>query len=382
MMSGRTTLRALEGRLKRVAGASLRHLPGSARTTQHPPGSAPRILVIRQHNQLGDMLCVVPLLRALRSHRPDAWISLMASPVNNDVMLNNRYLDEVTNFDKRLFSGRGGFHIVRFVNFIRTLRKKRFDIAIVPSTVSTSFTSDLLAYLSGAGMRIGVGSTNGKANPSGFFFNFPAHLDWAAEEHRHQTLRNLDVLPSWITKPEDLTIEITLTEDEVQWGNVFVSSELRPNIRRIAFHPGAGKPPNRWPAHRFAIIADSLGVEFQADLYITHGPMDDEAVKSMQMALTRKVQCIENQSIRRVASILRNMDLVVTNDTGIMHVAAAAGASVLSLFGPTDPRQWAPIGERNRYLQGEGGDVEMISVEEVLRNAREMLLRDRSGGKR
>ena len=67
------------------------------------------------------------------------------------------------------------------------------------------------------------------------------------------------------------------------------------------------------------------------------------------------------------------MDLVVSNDTGIMHVAAAAGAPVLSLFGPTDPKQWAPIGEFHRFIVGEGGRIDRISLESVLEAAREIL---------
>src|SRR5512147_1800889 len=74
-----------------------------------PAGYTPKsILVIRQHNQLGDMLCVVPLLRALRTRFPDAHLALMASPVNYEVMVGNCYLDEIILYDKReiLLNGR------------------------------------------------------------------------------------------------------------------------------------------------------------------------------------------------------------------------------------------------------------------------------------
>jgi ADP-heptose:LPS heptosyltransferase len=82
---------------------------------------------------------------------------------------------------------------------------------------------------------------------------------------------------------------------------------------------------------------------------------------------------VANKSIREVAAILSLARLVISNDTGIMHVAAAVGTPVLSLFGPTDPEQWAPIGTKHRYIVGKGGDIETIPVEEVLTVAREML---------
>jgi len=373
MNSSGSHLRALEGGLKHIAAASLRGVLGSQAPSAFQPQSTRRILVIRQHNQLGDMLCVVPLLRALRSHCPHAQISLLTSPVNHDIMLNNRYLDDVINFDKQEFSSGGKIHIGRLVAYIRKLRNERFDLAVVPSTVSTSFTSDLFAYLSGAGIRIGAGSTDGRENPSGFFFNVPVDLNWTSEPHRHQTLRNLDILARYVKKPDDLTSEITLTTDERLEGKSFVTKYLNGKTSRIVFHPGAGKIPNRWPGDRFAAVANTLSAEFDSAVFITAGPMDDEPVAVMRSGLHVRAQLIMKQPIRPVASILKNMDLVVTNDTGIMHVAAAVGARVLSLFGPTDPGQWAPLGEKNRYIHGSGGDIRSISIEDVLRNAREML---------
>ena len=81
-----------------------------------------------------------------------------------------------------------------------------------------------------------------------------------------------------------------------------------------------------------------------------------------------------NNRIRVVASILRYVDLVVSNDTGIMHVAAGVGTPVLSLFGPTEPRQWAPLGGIHRYIKSETRDISEIPVQDVIRVAREMLL--------
>jgi len=209
----------LERLFKRCLSAGLRLALGSAATetldTRFAPGNSPRIFVIRQHNQLGDMLCVVPLLRALRLRYPESWISLLASPVNYEPMVGNRYVDEVIKFDKREFVGREGGSLLHFPGYVRLLRKKRFDVAVVPSTVSTSFTSDLLAFLSGAQVRIGAGSIQGVPNPSAFFFTHPRDLDWRGLKDYHQVRRNMDIWPDRFGDESDLTIEITLTEDEL-----------------------------------------------------------------------------------------------------------------------------------------------------------------------
>ncbi len=361
---------------KRLVSACLRFAFGSTRARAFEPGASPRILVIRQHNQLGDMLCVVPLLRSLRERFPHSRITLMASPVNYEPMKWSRFVDEVINFDKREFMRREGGSLLRFPVYVAGLRKKGFDIAAVPSTVSTSFTSDLLAFLSGAPIRIGAGSIQGVANHSRFLFTHRRDLDWRALRDYHQTRRNLDIWPGDLGEKPDLTMEITLREDELRRGKSFLQALSQGAPRVVIYHPGAGKVPNRWPADRFARLADTLSSEGSGFTVITSGPMDGGPVSAMVRGLTGRYELIENQPIREVASAIRFADLVVTNDTGIMHVAAAVGTPTLSLFGPTDPGEWAPTGERHRYMRGEGGDIANIPFDLVLGNAREMLRRE------
>ena len=364
--------RTLERRLKRLFIAILRLFAGTRPLTTFNPGSAPRILVIRQHNQLGDMLCVVPFLRALRATYPRCTLALLASPVNADVMLHNRFLDEVILYDKSEFIGTGG-HLYRFVGFLRRLRNRRFDVAVVPSTVSTSFTSDLLARLSGAALRVGAGSIDGQANPSAFFFTHPRNLDWRENPDRPQVERNIDIWPGTLRWTPDLSLELTLTKDETEYAKTLCRQWLTQWKGIIVYHPGAGKLSNRWPAERFAEAANWLSEKGGMFPVVTAGPMDEAEVRVMARSLRCRHYVVKNQPIRAVAAILQCALLVVTNDTGIMHVAAAAGTPVLALFGPTSPKQWAPRGDIHRYCRGDGGAIDRISVDEVLRNAREML---------
>jgi len=120
-------------------------------------GRVDKILVVRQHNQLGDMLCAVPLLRALREKFPESKITLVASPINYEVVQHNPFVDEVLNFDKVKF-------LKSPLNFFQFIKKisSNFDIAIVPSTVSISSTSNFIAYLSKAKIRIGPNQLTAK----------------------------------------------------------------------------------------------------------------------------------------------------------------------------------------------------------------------------
>ena len=364
---------SLERRFRRILLALLRAMLSSRPAGSLATKDFSKILVVRQHNQLGDMLCVVPLLRALRSKFPQARISLLASPVNAEVMFNNRYLDEVIVYDKQVMLGKITLRLHTILAFVRNLRTHRFEVVLVPSTVSTSFTSDLFAYFSGAKVRIGALSIDGKENPSGFLFNVPVVLDWRTTPHRHQTLRNLDLVAALSVSTPDQTIEMSLYEEERKAAGAVVAKALGKKPIGICFHPGAGKVPNRWPASRFAEAANLLARAFDAQVFVTAGPMDDLPVDEMLSGLQVDVEVIRRQPVRVVASILFHLQLVITNDTGIMHVAAAVGVPVLSLFGPTDPEQWAPIGGKFRYISGDGGKTGNIAVTEVVRTAGEML---------
>jgi ADP-heptose:LPS heptosyltransferase len=359
--------------LKHFLAFILRNILGSQSISVSPNSDFKRILVVRQHNQLGDMLCAVPLLRALKEKYPDADISLVASPVNYDVMLHNRYLNRVVKFDKKGFLGKGFGGFKNFRAFIRELRALKAEIAIVPSTVSVSFTSNLLAFLSGAQTRVGPSSLNEVSNPSAFFFNVPIALGWKNVPKTHQTQRNLDICQMLGLDPKDLSVEITFDSVELEMLNRLKNSKLASGRVAIGYHVGAGKKPNRWDVCKFVTVANTLCREFDATAVITSGPMDGEPVHEMLSALNAPFDLVKDTPIREVAARLATLDLLITNDTGIMHVGAAVGVPVLSLFGPTKPEQWAPLGPEHRWLRGKDGAINSITEEEVLKNAREML---------
>jgi len=354
-------MRKIEKAVTRALFAFLRLFIHVRKVGSVPRASVRDILVIRQHNQLGDMLCAVPLLRALRATYPAARISLLARPLNGDVLRGAAYLDEVIVYDKSDF-----FRSPAAVwSFARDLKKRRFDLVIVPSTVSMSVTSDLLAFFSGARRRIGPGRLNGKRNISGFLYNVAADLDWRQDTSAHQTQRNIDVASILVLEPVSHELEIALSEDEIRKGRQTLDKRRGKRELVIGFHPGAAKVPNRWDALRFAEIANRCAEIYGAYIVITAGPDDDEPLREMLLNCPNDHLLLRNEPIRFVASVIRNCDVFVANDTGMMHVAAGAGAPVLSIFGPTDPLQWAPQGRRHKFILGRGGDPNTISADKV-----------------
>ena len=119
-------------------------------------GNPKKILVVRQHNQLGDVLSAVSLFRSLKETFPESNISLVVSPFNYPGVVKNKFLDRIYVFDKRKL-----FNPVYFYNLLKFLRED-YDLVIVPVLVSISFTSNLLARFSKSKIRIGAKSLNGK----------------------------------------------------------------------------------------------------------------------------------------------------------------------------------------------------------------------------
>jgi heptosyltransferase-2 len=117
---------------------------------------------------------------------------------------------------------------------------------------------------------------------------------------------------------------------------------LPPGRRRVAVAPGARWASKRWPAARFAALADALGAGGHA-VVLAGGPPDVEVLAPFRAALTRPLAAdLSAQPLEVLAAALARVDLLVSNDSGLAHVAAAAGTPVLALFGPTSPERWGP----------------------------------------
>jgi len=129
-------------------------------------------LIVRQHNQLGDLLAGVSLLRAIKEKYPQSKITLIVSPVNYTGLVKNKFIDDLFIFDKKKLL------LPTYFFKLYKILKKQYDVTIVPVTVSISFTSNLLCRLSNSITRIGPRSLDGKQNESAYLFDKLVDIDW------------------------------------------------------------------------------------------------------------------------------------------------------------------------------------------------------------
>jgi ADP-heptose:LPS heptosyltransferase len=310
------------------------------------------------------MLCSIPMYAALTRRWPEATVALVAAPTAYPVPLRelNPYLATV--IEQRRSSLRSTLALVRAVRGLGA------DLAVVPSTVALSRTSHVLAWLSGAPVRVGVRSIDGKANPSARFLTVAVDVQWNADRV-HQRERNLAFAAALgcATDDGDGAVDAFHPSDADRASAERLLMDVHARGRPLlGIHPGAGKTANLWPVARFVEVARRAFETARAAVVLTAGAVDravtDEALAGLR-GLGIPHTAIENVPIGVLGAVAGSCDAYLCNDTGVMHVAAASGAAVVSLFGPTRAWEWAPRAARCIALQSPSDRMEDLPVDGV-----------------
>ena len=327
------------------------------------------ILVVRKHNQIGDMLCSLPLYAALKKRYPSAAITLVASSTNYPIPFNeiNPYLDEVIIYDKTSL-----FTIIRF--YFR-LRKKRYDIGVVPSTIKLSRSSHIINFLSGAKIRAGVNSIDDVINKSASLLNLKKDFFWDRDKV-NQAERNYDIaklLGCRLTE-EEKDIKLIVKDEHKSFAKAFIKENF-PSYNKsngellIGIHPGAGKTANTWHYSNFVNLLQKIKEKYNLHVLITCGEIDKIVVENITGELKANdidFSLAQNLHLLQLASVIEKLDLYITNDTGTMHIAAQTKVNQISLFGPTKAYEWGPAGNNKINLESLTEDISDISLELVI----------------
>ncbi len=336
------------------------------------PEKVKNILIVKQHNQLGDMLCTLPLFAAIRKKFYNSHITLVASRDNYEVMNStaNRYLDRVILFAKSPIS--------EYNRFFKNLKDRKYDIGIVPSTVSFSRTSHLINYLSGAKIRVGVKSADGRYNKNEYLLNLKSDFVWDKNK-LHQTERFLEIgklLNCNLSDKEKKEVKLFLSKEEMNFAKEFIDKNFPDKNKYIlGFHLGARKIKNRWGLNNFLELIIKLYKKFNNYILLTEGPMDKEFTAKLNYDLISKgiTTVTISFNIRLDAAILSQIDLYITNDTGPMHTASFVGTPLIALFGPTNGFEWGPLKQNQIYIQSPTSDINDIKPDMVFKKTIELL---------
>lgn len=135
----------------------------------------------------------------------------------------------------------------------------------------------------------------------------------------------------------------------------------------VAIHPGSGSSKKNWPIKRWEEVIRSIRkARESATIAIISGEADSDAVSHLRLAFGGSLHFFDNLPLNVLGAAMARCSLFLGHDSGISHLAAAAGAPSVLLFGPTDPESWAPHGKHVRVLKGAGGSLHNISPSQVM----------------
>lgn len=320
--------------------------------------NAKSVLVIRQHNQFGDMLASVSLFRAIKESLPEVRTTLLASPENYYAVMQNEFIDELFVFEKKKLINPD--YYLRLKNLLN----REYDLAIVPVTVAISATSCVLAGISKSKVKIGPRSLNGKINDNSFVFHHALDLNWKKCPDAHVSDFILDVVRPLGIKTRNYSSSITLNESDKEFADEFLRSMHCDGKLIIGFHVGAGKCQNKWSLEKFVALITNIKKEIDFAFYFTGSRADNEEIAFVKKHFGAQAGYFLDNSAQQLAAVISRSDLFITNDTGVMHVAGATDVPQISLFGPTNPFNWAPVGYTKYFLR-KSELIDDISVDNV-----------------
>lgn len=334
-----------------------------------------KILVTRT-DRLGDLVLSTPVFEALRHHFPEAHLACLTFVENRPVVEGNPFLDEVILYDKK-GSERGWWGNWRFA---RWLAGKRFDVAI---HLHPTNRMHVVSWLAGIPARIGY------RRKSAWTLTHTLE-DRKGEGLKHESEYNFDLLKFLgVETPQKIQTHFPLKEkDKISLSLYLKNIGFQKANPYVVLNPSASCPSKIWPLDRFSRLADRLRQQYAVQVVLIGSLKDKSLAAQVKKGVSFPVFDLSGKlSLGMLGWLLKEARLLISNDSGPVHVAQAVGTPVLSIFGRNlaglSPRRWSPLGHRARVIRKEVGCsvclahrcqinflcLDVISVEDVSREA-------------
>jgi lipopolysaccharide heptosyltransferase I len=314
-----------------------------------------RILIVKT-SSLGDLFHALPAVHLLKT----------GLNAKIDWVVNSGYVPLVkcfTDVDHVIPFPRSNL-LPNIGNFLSNLRKEKYDLVV---DMQGLMKSALIARAARSYKRIGPSFHREFAH---LFYN---HVAAERNKERHAVDENLDILRF-----------LKLPDEPVKFPVTFPKSSIINHQSKILLSPCSRHAAKNWPVERFAAVGNVLHEKTGAMLYISGVPEDAAACKKLEEMLSPGAahNLCGKTSLVELGGVLQAMALVITVDSGPMHMAAATGTPTLAIFGPTDPLRVGPYGLQHRVLRNTGvtsyskDDLQSIlgvSVADAVLAAQEML---------
>ena len=294
-------------------------------------------ILIRAANWVGDAIMTTPVIRAVRKNFPKANITVLAKPWVIPVYENNPYVDNILVYDSKNRHKKG----FGTLTLAKDLRGYRFDLVIL---MQNAFEAGLLSFLAGIKERVGY-NTDGR----GLLLNRRIKLNPALKKG-HLIDYYIGILNCSFLVDDGRDLDLFLCESDREFASRFLEQEkfdLSQPV--IGINPGAtGGTAKRWFPERYAEVCKILAQKFKVKILIFGGPKDFELGK--YIAKLSKDCCINiagTTSLGQAFALIEKCSLFITNDSGLMHAAAALNINQVAVIGSTDYVATAPANKNS-----------------------------------
>ena len=304
----------------------------------------PKKIMVRAPNWIGDAVMSLPAIEALHARFPNSEIVLISKPWVSEIYWNHPALSRQIVYDAE-GEHRGARGLWKLV---RKLRSERFDAAIL---FQNAFHAAWMAWCAGIPLRIGY-ARDGRSGLLSEAVEVPLPAAYG-----HQVYYYLQLLfrSGLIEKPEMVQeIHLELTGSERRWAvKQLQGVGLGGQRFLLGICPGASfGAAKRWLRERYANLADRLIDALGADVLIFGSRAERPLAEAVARAMEHTPVLVAGKTtLRQFMALLANCHLVITNDSGPMHLAAAQGSPLLAIFGSTNERATGPVGLRTRIVK-------------------------------
>lgn len=301
-----------------------------------------KILLIKLR-YIGDTLSILPVVENLKQNAPGVVIDVMVHKGTEDILRFHPDIRKIWLYDREKAIKNVIITIAYYINLIKNIRYENYD-AVIDFTLGDR--AAVIAFLTGASLMI---TYNDSSRLSHILMNHVIHSDPKACHIVDRQLASLSALGIDAYKRE-MTIHIPehIGKDI---DRLLKDADLFNDSLRVTIHPGARGALRRWRPERFAEIAVRLKEKFSANILLVGGPGEEDIVDNVEKEMKFPADLkTTGLSLLQMAALFKKCVLFLGNDSAPGHIGAGVGCPTLSLFGPTFPHMWRPIGPESEVI--------------------------------
>jgi heptosyltransferase-2 len=328
--------------------------PGQAQGRSIPDLASVRSVLVIRLDEIGDLVMTTPLLRELRRALPRARVTLVVKRGLEGLVEHCPYVDEVVTLPCSVPHWKRPLVLpIRALRLGRKLSSRAYDFALLPRREFDLCGAAFLALFSGTPVRVGYTERIRGIKPrlNRGYDRLLSHVVVPSPQERHEVEHNLDVLRFLGISPAQDHTELWPGDDDAAFAAEAFRGAGFAGQPVIALCASAGNSElKQWPPQRFADLAAELR-SLDACFVAVGGPGEETiGARSIAGLGPRALNLCGKTTLRQMAAVLRVCDLLISNDTGPVHIAAAVGTPVVALFGSSCPHLYGPWGNHHRVV--------------------------------